>query len=309
MSNITYSPRNTPTVTQGTVEPIKLQATTHGAVRSQVGMAPRAPQTASTASLPTEAPAAPIETPKSPAVSEDPQLSAKFAALARKEKAIRQRQEEIGRFQAEKEQMSKELADLRSYKQRFESDKLGFLNEQGVTYDQLVQLAVNPADKNMTTMQQQIKQLEDTIKKQNEDFQKGAETQREQALRQISADVTSLINSDPQYETVKEMNAGEAITQLISTTYDEDGILLTTEQAAKQVNDYLVSEAERIAGIPSIKKRLQPATPVAQQIQVPSTPQKNTIRTLSNTMVASDAPPKNWAEKKARIVAKYSKQS
>lgn len=329
MANITYSPRNNPTTTQGTVEPIKLQVTTQkpGPNRSQVGMSPRA----TTAPITTEQPlksqtASPVpnqpvkasleETAvgQSPKPNEDPMLSSKFAALARKEKAIRQRQLEIQSFESEREQLRKEVADAKVYRERLRSHPLDVLNEEGVTYDQLVERAkamVDPSTKQSLDLQDKITKLEESIQKQQEEAQRNATTQRDQAVKQISMDVQSLIDSDPAYETVRDFGYGEAITELITRTYDEEGHLLTTEQAAKQVEDYLKSEITRLSSIPSAKKLLTPAQAVEQAaIESTKQPVEQKIKTLSHAMAPSGTPGTNktWAQKKAEIVAKYSKK-
>jgi len=319
MANITYSPRNTPQATQGTIEAIKVSANTHGAPRSQVGMAPRTPQTPSVTQTNQTAGPEPIpqvqpssEAPKSPTPAEDPQLSAKFAALARKEKAIRLRYQEIQQKEQEMVKLQADIEKERQFHQRLKTDPLDVLNEEGITFEQLVSRAravVDPVQQEVLTLQSQVRALEEMLKRQQEESQKGQQIQREQALKQISMDVKELITSNPAYETVKDMGAEEAVTQLIATTYDEDGVLLTTDQAAKQVEEYLQAEALRVAGIPSIKKKLIPAPPPQAEQQQPTQATQKTMKTLSNTMGASEAPAKTWAEKKARIVAKYSKQS
>lgn len=312
MSNIQYSNRNIPQQTQGTVEAIKVSANTKGAPRSQIGMAPRAEvhtnQSASPELIPQVQPASP-EAPKSPSPAEDPQLSSKFAALARKEKAIRQRYQEISQREEEFKQLQADIAKEREFRQRLKSDPLDVLNAEGITYDQLVTRAkasLDPATQEMLNLQNQVKALEESLNKQQEESQKNQVTQREQALKQISMDVQELITSNPAYETVKDMGAHEAVTELIAATYDEDGILLTTEQAAKQVEDYLMAEALRIAGIPAVKKKLSPTMPIEAQQQQAQAQQKTSLKTLSNTMGTSESPSRTWAEKKARIVAKYS---
>lgn len=317
MSQIVYSQRNTPTQTQGTVEPIKIQANTHGVPRSGVGMTPRAHISPATTNQPASPELIPqvqqtsLEATKSPSPAEDPLISSKFAALARKEKALRQKYAEIASKEQELVKYREEAQKAAQYRERLKSHPLDVLNEEGITYDQLVQRAANPPSQEMLNLQYQVKALEESLKQQTESAQKNAQTQREQAVKQINMDVKELITSNPAYETVKDMGAEEAVTQLITVTYDEDGILLTTDQAAKQVNEYLVGEINRLNGIPSVKKLLSPTPPAEvqqQQVAVSATPQTG-MKTLSHSMApSSEAPARTWAEKKARIVAKYSKK-
>lgn len=311
MANITYSGRNNPTTTHGTVEPIKVQATTQASARSQVGMAPRTPNSPATAQEPVKAAeptvtATPGAEASTKISTENADINAKFSALARKEKALRQKYTEFQAKEQELQQLRDEATKAKAYRERLKTNPLDLLNEEGITYEQLVQKAVNlqnPINNDVMALQKQIKALEDTLQKQQEESQKSQQTQRQQAEKQIHLDVQSLISSDPEFKAVKDMGADEAVTQLIVSTYDEDGILLTTEQAANQVKEYLLEEAKRITGI------LNPTPPLEEAVkQQGAQPIQKNTRTLSNTMVASEAPPKNWAEKKARIISKYSRK-
>jgi hypothetical protein len=302
MATTTLSSRNTPTQTQGTVEPIKVTAVTQGAQRSQVGMSPRVEQTPSTQ---------PVEPPKSPTVTEDPLISSKFAALARKEKAIRQRQLEIQQKEREMVNLNEEISKAKAYRERLKSNPLDVLNEEGITYDQLVQEAVNPRTAEMTALQAQIKSLEDSLKRNQEESQKAYDERRNRALSTIRSDVNTLVSSDPAYETIKDMGMSEAVTHLIDVTEKEDGILLTIDKAAKQVNDYLLAEIDQLTSIPSVKKRLQPQEAQQPQEQAKAqAPQQTGMKTLSHSMTPlSEAPAKNWAQRRAQLVAKYSKKA
>lgn len=296
MAQVTYSPRNTPQTQHGTVEPIKVQVNTQPTPRTVI------PTNPSTQLIPERA------TPEATKPQGEDQISSKFAALARKEKAIRQQQVTMAAREQEFKQLQDEITKAKAYRERLKSNPLDVLNEEGVTYDDLVRRAVNPANQEMVSLQSQVRALEESIKRQQEESQKSYQTQREQAEKQISMDVKSLISLDPAYETVRDMGAEEAVTQLITATYDQDGVLLTTEEAAKQVEAYLIEEATRIANVPSIKKRLSPAVEaMQQQVVAQAAPIQTGIKTLSHAMTATtEAPARTWAQKKAQVIAKYS---
>lgn len=307
--SITYSSRNIPQQTQGTVEPIKVTANTHGQPRSQVGMTPRLPVTNSIATEANPLPVAPEATPAQ--TGQEDQISSKFAALARKERQLRQQTAEFQAKQAELIKYQEEATQAKAYRERLKSHPLDVLNEEGITYDQLVQRAVNMQNANpeVTALQKQVSALEESLKRQSEESQSAIKAQREQAEKQISMDVKSLISSDSAYETVKDMGAEEAVTQLITATYDEEGILLKVDEAAKQVEEYLIAEATRIANVPSIKKRLAPKPEEAMQQQAVKPAPQTGIKTLSHAMAStSETPARTWAQKKAQVVAKWQKK-
>lgn len=288
MPNITLSSRNQVGQTQGAVAPIKMTQTTqaHG---------PTHPIASPSTQSPNPVPVEPQTSPEAAKTTEDPLISSKFAALARKEKALRMKYTEFQQKESELKGLQEEIAKARSFREQLKSDPLTVLNQEGITYDQLVNRAVNPASQEVIMLQRELAALKGTIERQQEDSQKIQTSQREQAEKQVSMDVKGLISSDPAYETVKDMGAEDAVTQLIVRTYDEDGILLTVDSAAKQVNDYLTAELKRIYEAPSAKKLFTPPAPVEPPKQ---TTQKNT--TLSNSMAAttSPKPTRTWAERR-----------
>lgn len=309
MPQIKYSERNAPHTTMGTVDPIKLTAKTTPT-----------PSTTQRTDLTNQQPPAANPSPVAPEVTATPvaqgdEISGKFAALARKEKALRAKWQEIANQEAEFKAMKAEAEAFKKYKERIKAEPLHLLNEEGITYDQLVKTAVDlvnpdPTKTEVNSLKKELESLKQIISKQSEDNQTYQKTQREQAEKQVTSEVQSLISSNPSYETVKDFGYEEAVTQLIFKTYDEEGIRLDTATAAQQIEDFLKAEVDRINGIPSVKKRLQPVpeTPAegqAEKQQGQPAPDRQ-IKTLSHTASQSASPsrPRTWAERKAAAIAK-----
>jgi hypothetical protein len=102
----------------------------------------------------------------------------------------------------------------------------------------------------------------------------------QQALSQIRAETKNLVNSDPSFEAIKATGSVNDVVELIERTFNEDGKLLTVEEAASAVEEYLTEEATRLSKIGKIQKRLQ----AAQQSNSAKKPvqEQPQLKTLTN---------------------------
>ena len=244
------------------------------------------------------------EEPKAP--EQDPALSRQFAQLARQEKAVRaqvqamkaKEQALAAREAALTQQPKVEQQDLSNYisKDRFKQDPLAVLAETGLSYDELTQQLINqqPANPRIEAhigrLEAKIAELEQANKKSSESQAEQQANQYKAAVKQITQDVTKLVSNDPNFETIKATNSVQDVVDLITETYNKDGVILSIEDAAQQVEDYYVEEAMKLSQIDKIKKRLaanaQAASPVKQaQPQDPKQPQP--MKTLTNDIASS----------------------
>lgn len=212
-------------------------------------------------------------TAEAPKKIEDPALSRQFAQLAQQEKALRQKafkQEQV--FKArEAELKAKEQSftqqpkeDMSKYISRdmLKNDALTALAEAGVSYEELTQQILNqqPADPRMNAtiskLEAKIAALEqgvETTKKSQADQQSQA---YQAAVKQIEIDVKHLVHTDPSFEAIKTAKATKDVVELITETYNKDGILLSVEDAAQQVEDFLVEEYTKYSNINKVKQRM-----------------------------------------------------
>lgn len=236
----------------------------------------------------------------------------KFIQLAKQEKQLRLRQQQLA--QQEQQWKAKE-AELRAReealtnqpkfdttqyisKDRFLNDPVGVMEETGLTYDQLTQKLLNPVqtDPRMQAMVQKLEAKIAELEKQTENTQKTYQEQQtaqyQAAIKQIEADVKSLVYTDPSFEAIKAAKATKDVVQLIEETYKQDGVLLSVEDAAKQVEDFLTEEYTKLANINKIKQRIaQASAPRAQTTSV-KTPeqqpkQQQPMKTLTNATSSS----------------------
>ncbi len=245
-----------------------------------------------TGPAPVDAPvteAAPVEV-----VKED-SLAPKFAQLAKKEKWARKLAEDAKK---QMEDWKKEKATYESShvpKSRIKEDFMTVMTEAGLNPDQIANILLSQAGGQMA-QDPAVRELREELKriKQELDETKGSlstkeKTQYDQAVTQIRSDVTKLVNSNPDYETIKGTENIEKVVEYIEATYKEDGILLSVEDAAKEVEEALVEDTLKRFGS---SKRLQERLKAQQAPEEPAklqTNQKSPAKTLTNGMTPASA--------------------
>lgn len=240
----------------------------------------------------------------------DDLLSKQYALLARKEKALRLKsQQQEQQYKQREEQLKSELtaqikAELEQQfrgdyiaKSRLKQSPLEVMAEADLSYDELTQQLINhqPADPRTTAlmnkMEAKIQQLEKSLEDSNKNYSKNQEESYTAALRQIERDATSLVESDPEFEAIKATNSVKDIVNLIDKTWKEDGVVLSVEEAAKEIEDYLVDRLLKYNRIEKIQKRLA-ANASKQQQSAPAQPavqnkQPQPMKTLTNASSVS----------------------
>lgn len=241
-------------------------------------------------------PQAPIEAPVQEEVKKpEEELSPKFAMLARKEKSLRAQAQAIKAREDAFKVQEAEYSTKYIPKERLLKETLAVLNEQGITYDQLTGMILNqpgPQELANQKLEAKIADLESKLNKNVETAQEEKTKAYEQAVNQIRNEAKVLIDSDPSFETIKETNNVEAVVALIEETYKEDKIILSTLDAAKQVEEYLIEEAMKMVSLKKVKEKLTPQEEVKKQIT--AQPQ---LKTLTNAVSASSTKPLSSKER------------
>lgn len=220
-------------------------------------------------------------------------LSSQYAILARKEKALRARDLALrAKEEALKMQAAKPAESPQPYKpsieERLKSDPISVLNEMGITYDQLTNSELNkpsPQEQTIAKLEAKIAALEEGNNKVNKRFEDQQTQSYQQALKSIENEVKQLVRTDASYETIRETGSVKDVVDLIEETFKKDGILLSVEDASREVEDYLVEEALKLTRIKKIQQRLTPATKPAASQQQPTSKQP-ALKTLTNAISA-----------------------
>lgn len=213
-------------------------------------------------------------------------LSPQYAALARKEAAMRTREKELQTKEASFKSQESEIAAMKAQIQKLKENPLEVLNSLGITYDQLVEQAVNQPNPELQSVQNEIKALKDAQKASEEASKSRESAQRDAAIKQIEHDVTDLVENNPEFSTVKEAGAASDVVELIVKTFDETGKLLTVDEAAQAIETELFEEAMKITGFSKVKAKLTPQVVEANKETVSK---QQPIKTLTNTMSTTRA--------------------
>lgn len=243
-----------------------------------------------------------VETAPEPK-AEDPALSRQFAQLARQEKQLRLKaQQQDQQLKAREAALAAREAEIAAKsstydtdyipKSRFKQDALSALEEAGLSYDEITQQVINQGQRDPRT-DAMISRLEAKIvalEEQNSNSAKAMSTQQQQqydaAVAQIRTDAKKLVFTDPNFETIKATNSVSDVVDLITQTYDKDGILLSVEEAANEVENYLTEEALKLTRIEKIKKRMNQVAPDSkasgQKTQSTQKQPQPTMKTLTN---------------------------
>jgi hypothetical protein len=233
----------------------------------------------------------------------------RFAEMAKKEKFLRFQQKKL---QDEKAAIAAEKAALQamkqpqtqdtSWKDKLAADPIGFMTEQGYTYDQITEklLNQNPQDSVLRGLQKEIEELKkahaDSITKQKE-----ASTQQiEQAMKQLRNEAKMLVQGNEEYALIEQNNAQDQVASLIKKTFDETGFIMDVEEAAKEVEEYLVEKALKIAQLKKVQDKLAPKAPETTQT-LTTTPKPTTL----THSVTTQSKPASSKERRERAIAAF----
>lgn len=250
---------------------------------------------------------------EAPKAEETTPPSSQLALLARKERALRAQQMKADQaLKAREEALAKREAELtgkasgtqfnpKEYvsKADLQSRALDVLLENGIDatkiYEQLTTVQnVDPrVSAQLTALQDEIKSIRDAREQDAKRAEENQSAQYKAAVKQIETDVKSLVSDDPQFEMVKATGSIKDVVELIEQTFKDEGYLMTVEDAATQVEEYLIEQAEKLARTKKIQARLAPKpsevsakAPVDKQ-QPSVKPAQQPQKTLTNAISSS----------------------
>ena len=206
-------------------------------------------------------------------------LSPQMAALARKEQKFRQEQQKL---KADSEAIAKEraeIAELKALKAKLDAKDYSGIEGQ-VDYEAYTNYLIEKQS-GSSPEQQALKALAEKVelveKSQKDDVSKRFEA----AVNERRKAVVSLVETNEEYSSIKEMKAQETVVQHILDTWEHDNIDLSPEQAAKEVEEILVEKANKWASLTKLKAS---GLQVDDKKSLP--PLKPAIKTITNNMTA-----------------------
>ena len=232
------------------------------------------------------------EAAEAPPEPERPDFSRQFAALARKERALRQKEQEMANFAKQREQFegtSTRLADLQRLAKENPAKLLG---ELGINYDELTQQVINegnPTEEQQLRLeneklQARLGKLEEVYDKQR---RQAEQAQVKAAHTQLVDNIKNFVDDSSTFEMVQHHDAYGLVAQVMQEHYNTTKEVLEYGDAAKLVEDHFMAEAERYLGSKKLQERFreldkprESETPEAAEQAV------KRVKTLSNGDVA-----------------------
>jgi uncharacterized protein YhaN len=117
-----------------------------------------------------------------------------------------------------------------------------------------------------------------------------------------------LSRSDERFELTRLEGAEARVVSLIEATYKEDGVLLTEEEAAQEIEAYLEERALKVAQSKKIKTKLAPAPEAALEKPSPTSPKQHNITTLTRSIEQGSSKSLSDKDRTARAIAAFKSQ-
>jgi hypothetical protein len=203
-------------------------------------------------------------------------LSPQMAALARKEQAFRRQQQEFKAQLAAAQAQQAELNELRAMKEALASRDFSKIQDLVPYNDYATWLIENGSQ--TTPEQQALKKLETELEGVKKSQKDDVEKRFEAAVAERRTAVKELVESKPEYSSIKELGQQEAVVQHILDTWEHDDVELSVEQAALEVEQALVERGQKWASISKLKGTAKPE----EKKELP--PMKSGAKTLTNEM-------------------------
>ena len=220
------------------------------------------------------------ETPAAPvAPAETVTLSAGAAALARKEQKFRQQLQEFQAQQKALEAERAEIAELKALKAKLAAKDYSGLEKQ-IPYDEYTNYLIEK-DSGSTPEQQQFKKLEAELESVKKAQAQDVEKRFEAAVQERRKAVQSLVETSPEFSSIKELKMQDAVVQHILDSWEHDNVDLTPEQAAKEVEEILVEKAKTWSTLSKLKSQS------TEEKKNTLPPLKPVIKTTTNNMAAT----------------------
>lgn len=225
----------------------------------------------------------------------------RFSEIARKERALRAMQRSIQEERAAlKAQESRYKSDYIP-KSKIAEDPMAVLTEAGYTAEQIAQILLqqqNPNDP-LYTVQRELKKLQENQERTRLDAEEEQKKQADAARKYLLREAKLLVDGNEEFEAIKASEAYDAVIEYYDQMERSDEGPITLQEAAKEIENYLVEEFSKYQGL----KKLQPKSPPAAEAAQKNPENAQGMTTLSNRVSPSTKRSSSFAEAKARAMA------
>lgn len=198
-------------------------------------------------------------------IVETERLAAKYAEAARRNQALRARQREIKAPLLEKdseiEKMKSEIARLKKYEDT--QDPMELLKLKGLSYEDIIERNLNPEAHDSKEEIRKIREELEGYKKANEEKEKSLlEKQNEEVKSGYLNHIKKFTEASPEkYELINTLGHHKDVYEVIEETYSKTGKIISDEEAADLVEQYLEKEVlDKYSKINKLKNKIAPIT-------------------------------------------------
>ena len=222
----------------------------------------------------------------SPAKREVPG-SDRFAALAKKERALQKQAAELKAQQVK-------VAEYEQVRQQAASNPIKLLESLGLSYEQITQFMLNgqrpTPELEIQSVKQQLEQLkQDQVAKEEaakKSEQERARTEYQRTLSEFSQEVTDYVKANAEKYELTSMYQGESIVQAtIEQHYNQTKKIMSIEQASDLVEKYFEDQVTAAQQTKKFQAKQTPKEGTSQPKR--ESVSKQTTPTISNELTSS----------------------
>jgi hypothetical protein len=241
---------------------------------------------------------------------ESVRLSPQLTALARKEQAYRQREQALKLREKEIEAKLAEAEKFESLKAKMGNKDFSEAEALGLDYEGYTQYKLDKAG-DANPQEVKMKALEDKLAAFEKDKEESAAQLFEETVAEYRKEITKAVSENLEFSTIKGIEGGDkAVLQLILDSFEEDGVELSVNEAAKLVEEKLVERGKLYTSLPKFKTTESVAPKVLPRPMVGKTltndmTVSNTNKPLQSLQHLSEA--ERYAEARRRVMERLGK--
>lgn len=226
-----------------------------------------------------------------PPPAQDPQVASKFAALARKERAIRQQAMQLKQQRA---QMAEEQAKIAKFNEA--KDPISVLQSRGYSYADAAAQVLNQGQIAPETRISELQKQIEAERAAREAFQQERleheKTQAEAELKMqidgFKSQVQDYLKTNSEaYELINMHESQELVYSTIEEHFNRSGKLISIKEGADLVEDYLSAQVEKSIKAKRLASKYAPVPAPEESKVTSSKDQRPLVRTLTNQGAAS----------------------
>ena len=226
-----------------------------------------------------EAEQSPVEEPAPPA--EDPAFSRRFASLAKRDRALRGRENELKDLRAEVAKLRGNPNEYKDLAQLAKDNPAEAMERLGISYQQLTEQVLNEGTltdefklkRENAALSDRVQQLEEARAEQEASK---ASTKYEKAYGNFLDDIKKFTENDGSFELVQTRDAYPLVAEVMQEHYNRHNEVMDYSKALGLVEAHFESEAQSYLGSKKLEKQLRerfsPATPEAEASQESAPP-------------------------------------